>query len=132
MRCFRRVAVALVFIAGACGKSDSNELCASVSDCTRGGPCKRAAACILLACGYSVPPAGTTIRSPLGDCAAFVCDGAGGATPVVDDTDLPYDGNPCTAKVCTSGTPSNPPLPAGTPCTQSGGTHCDGAGACIP
>src|SRR5262249_48253139 len=38
----------------------------------------------------------------------------------------------CTANVCTDGTPSNPPLPAGTGCNQSGGKVCDGRGTCVP
>lgn len=42
------------------------------------------------------------------------------------------DGLQCTADVCINGVISHPPLPAGTPCTQDGGTVCNGAGACTP
>ena len=59
-------------------------------------------------------------------------NGSGGAANVVNDVDLPDDGNQCTDDVCAAGVPSNPPLASGTTCRQSGGTQCDGAGACVP
>jgi hypothetical protein len=64
-----------------------------------------------------------------GDCKRVVCDGQGGTMVVVDNTNVPNDGNPCTLDVCTNGQPSNPPTPAGTSC----GTMlvCNGAGACV-
>ena len=67
-----------------------------------------------------------------GDCKRVVCDGQGGTMVVVDDTDVPSDGNPCTLDVCTNGQPSNPPTPADTGC-GTGGTMlvCNGAGACV-
>ena len=65
-----------------------------------------------------------------GDCRTNVCSG-GGVTSVPDNTDLPVDGNQCTADVCTAGVPSNPPLSPGDSCNQGGGTMCDGAGACV-
>ena len=40
------------------------------------------------------------------------------------------DNNPCTDDVCLNGAPANPPTALGTACT-SGGTKCDGNGACI-
>ncbi len=42
------------------------------------------------------------------------------------------DGLQCTTDVCINGVISHPPLPAGTPCSQDGGSVCNGAGACVP
>lgn len=50
---------------------------------------------------------------------------------VADNTNVPVDGNDCTADVCTGGVPSNPPLAVGSACTQNGGSECDGAGDCV-
>jgi hypothetical protein len=82
----------------------------------------------------SFTPSGTPLpavgQTP-GDCQVLECDGDGGTVPAVDDTDVPVDGNACTADVCTNGVPSNPGLSAGAPCAQSGGTECDGIGDCV-
>lgn len=69
----------------------------------------------------------------LGDCLTLYCDGNGeeNALPTVDDGDLPVDGNECTQDICTNGTPSNPPVPAGDPCSTG---VCNGdasAPACV-
>jgi hypothetical protein len=84
-------------------------------------------------CGKAFAPDGTPLpaefQSP-GDCRVKVCDGQGDSRNQIDDTDLPDDSNPCTDNVCTNGSFSNPPLPAGTDCAN-GGT-CDGAGNCVP
>jgi hypothetical protein len=66
-----------------------------------------------------------------GDCQVVECDGSGGTMPAVDNNDVPVDGNQCTADVCTNGVPSNPALAVHTPCTQNGGTQCDGIGDCV-
>ena len=86
--------------------------------------------CVNNACGFSFAPSGTLTSSQTsGDCKQNQCDGSGGVVSANDDTDVPVDGNQCTADVCTLGVPSNPPEPAGTTCNQ-GGTTCDGAGVC--
>jgi hypothetical protein len=88
--------------------------------------------CILGACGMSFTAVNTPVSTQTtGDCVTDVCDGAGAVVPLVEDIDLPVDGNQCTDDVCTLGTPSNPPLPSGTTCNQGGGTTCDGAGSCV-
>ncbi len=74
-----------------------------------------------------------TLASPvlqkLGDCQKIVCNGAMGTTSVNDDTDIPKDGNPCTADQCKSGVPANPPEAQNLNC---GGTQvCDGMGKCV-
>ncbi|MBX5481230.1 MAG: lamin tail domain-containing protein [Myxococcaceae bacterium] len=85
------------------------------------------------ACGFSYAAAGTVVSTQTaGDCSSNQCDGAGQMVAVADDTDVPADdGNECTAEVCTSGTAEHAPVVAGTPCSQNGGTVCDGAGACV-
>jgi len=88
--------------------------------------------CINGVCGFSFQPAGTPTSSQIpGDCHRNECDGAGGIHPAVDNADLPNDGQQCTDDVCIAGTPSHPPSPAGTACSQDGGVLCDGQGACV-
>ena len=50
---------------------------------------------------------------------------------IVDETDVPDDGNACTNDVCNDGTPSNPPKPTGTACGTGGKLVCDGSGHCV-
>lgn len=80
----------------------------------------------------SFAPSGTAVASQTaGDCLQNQCDGAGTIVSAPLNTDLPVDGDQCTADVCTSGTPSNPPAAINTACNQNGGAFCDGAGACV-
>jgi hypothetical protein len=86
--------------------------------------------CVVNACGVASSPAGTPVMAQTaGDCRRNECNGTGGITPAIDNTDLPVDGNACTADVCTAGVPSNPPAPPRTSC--GGAKMCDGNGACV-
>jgi hypothetical protein len=105
------------------------------SGCQTAADCGQNTECLLHICSGGVcgttnvaagTPAGTQTA---GDCKQSVCDGNGGIHLVPDPIDVPVDGNECTADVCNSGVPSNPPLAAGSLCT--GGT-CDGNGVCVP
>ena len=91
--------------------------------------------CTAGTCGITYLPNGTpagTGQTP-GDCHTLVCDGAGNTTSMVDDSDVPADdGNQCTQETCVAGVPSHPSWPFGFPCTQNGGTKCDGGGDCVP
>jgi hypothetical protein len=62
-----------------------------------------------------------------GDCRRGRCSG-GTCDQVNDDSDVPVDGNPCTADVCTNGVRSNPPSPPGTICPSG---VCNGTGQCV-
>ena len=96
-----------------------------------GNPCV-IVTCDAGVCGTAFVAAGTpTQNQKVGDCHVEQCDGAGNATNAVDDDDVPGDGNACTSDVCTSGAPSNPPLPVDTACNQNGGSVCNGGGACV-
>jgi hypothetical protein len=90
--------------------------------------------CTANTCGLSFTPSGTPVATQTpGDCHQVVCDGAGGTTSNVDNSDVPADdGNQCTSETCVAGTPSHQNKPMGFPCSQSGGTHCDGGGNCVP
>jgi hypothetical protein len=82
----------------------------------------------------SFTPSGTQLpaaQQTPGDCQVLECDGNGSTMSVADNTDLPVDNNQCTADLCTNGVPSNPALAPGMPCTQNGGTECDGIGDCV-
>jgi hypothetical protein len=63
------------------------------------------------------------------DCTRIECDGNGGTKDTIDDTDLPDDGDLCTADVCDNGVASNPQEPAGTDCGN--GDVCNNAGNCV-
>jgi hypothetical protein len=106
--------------------------CAAPTDCPgTDTECKKRT-CTLGACGFSFTPQGTAVSSQMaGDCHKNVCDGMGGVTSIVDDTDVLVDGKACTSDLCMNGVPSNPNAPAGTMCSQNGGTVCDGSGACV-
>src|SRR5207249_3358093 len=72
-------------------------------------------------CGHTDAPAGTAAEpDATGNCKKAVCDGAGAIMAATDNTDLPVDGNACTADVCTNGVASNPNLPPGTTCVADG------------
>jgi hypothetical protein len=90
--------------------------------------------CVLRACNGG---ACTLVNAPanlpvgpqiMGTCHTNVCDGAGSVISIVDDTDVPVDGNDCTDDVCTNGAPSNPFKAAGSPCGS--GLVCNAVGLC--
>jgi len=112
---------------------DGNGACV---ECNSPGQCSGAADCQVDACtnnACATPPEPVNTPAPgsyqtSGDCNLIVCDGNGAVsgTPQVQDSDLPVDGNDCTQDICTSGTPTNPPVAAETPCNQNGGQVCNG------
>jgi hypothetical protein len=66
-----------------------------------------------------------------GDCQITLCV-VGMETSINNDTDVPIDGNPCTADLCNQGVPSNPDEPIGLGCSGAGDVQvCDGGGACV-
>lgn len=95
------------------------------------GPCQTTTCmegtCMVVVNGAGTP-AGTEV---VGDCQRSVCDDAGAVVLIVDDSDVPVDGNECTADTCSRGTPSNPPESDGTPCGMGGLLVCNDAGACV-
>jgi hypothetical protein len=115
-----------------CDGAGSCVQCNTASDCPGVDTECQQRTCSAGACGVNDTAAGTpTSAQTPGDCHTNECDGAGNVVSVVDDTDVPVDGNQCTDDVCTAGVPTNPPTSAGTTCSQDGGTTCDGAGNCI-
>jgi hypothetical protein len=68
------------------------------------------------------------------DCKQRQCNGAGGIKTVSLNTDLPFDGNPCTKDVCTNGTPSHPFESINTACSlvgNPGAKVCNATGSCV-
>jgi hypothetical protein len=117
-----------------CDGTGSCVACNSANQCPPPGPACKVAACTSHTCGSTNVAAGTPLpagQQVTGDCQLLVCDGSGGTTSQDQNSDVPVDGNQCTDDVCTSGTPSNPPSPPFSVCSQ-GGTACDGAGNCVP
>jgi hypothetical protein len=116
---------------GGSGGACAAECCAP-SDCPVTGNECLARACEAGACGTKPVAQGVLVSTQTpGDCQVIVCDGAGATETVIEDRDLPDDANPCTVDKCEAGTPKNTSTPAGEPCAQSGGTKCDGSGACV-
>ena len=116
-----------------CNATGACVQCNAPAECPGSDTECEARTCVSGACGVNDTAAGTpTIAQTSGDCQQSQCDGAGNVVSVEDDADVPADdGNQCTGEVCTGGVPSHPDEPATTPCTQSGGSMCDGAGSCI-
>lgn len=119
-----------------CGNALSCNAVGQCAGCTEDAQCGESSACATVSCNdeqicvYENVPAGQGDpggQTP-GDCQRLACNGNGGIGPVVDDSDLPVDGNPCTSDVCAAGAPSNPSAPAGTGCP---GGVCNGSGSCV-
>ena len=103
--------------------------CISAGDCPGQDNDCQSRTCTGGVCGMNYVPSGTPVGpQAAGDCKLNVCNGAGAIVGSVDNADKPVDGLPCTSDVCSNGTPSNPPAPAGTTCGTSG--VCNGAGSC--
>jgi hypothetical protein len=117
---------------GTGGTGGGGVACTSPSTCPGGADtdCQRKT-CISNVCGLEFTAANTaTTMQTTGDCRRNVCDGIGGVMAAILDSDPPADeGNACTDETCVNGIPTHPPEPARTPCTQSGGTLCNGSAA---
>jgi hypothetical protein len=106
--------------------------CNSPGQCANQGTVCQSATCVGHACGLANTDSGTPAPAgaqTAGDCTVVLCDGSGGTTTAADPNDPLVDGNPCTLDACDGTTPTNDPLPAGTPCGS--GLECNAAGACI-
>lgn len=107
--------------------------CAGDADCDDDDPCSvdrcDAASSV---CVYDRRPDGLlpAALQTEGDCQQLRCEG-GRAEALIDDEDLPDDGNDCTEDLCWSGSATHVNLPAGQLCGSGGGRYCDGAGSCV-
>jgi hypothetical protein len=103
--------------------------CTGPTDCPGTDNACQSRTCTNGVCGMSYVAAGTPVGGQTaGDCKKNACDGAGNTVVMVDNGDVPNDGNACTSDLCSNGTPSNPPSGAGTSCGTTG--VCNGAGVC--
>jgi hypothetical protein len=106
--------------------------CSAPADCPGTDSECQARSCEGGVCGSVFAPEGTVVMNQVaGDCQKNVCDEMGGLLSVADDTDTSNDANACTLDVCTEGAPTHPHAPAGTPCSDGGGSVCDGMGSCL-
>ena len=114
-----------------CNGTGSCTGCTGPTDCPgTDTDCQKRTCSMSGICGFAYTASGTaTSTQTAGDCKKNVCNGSGGVSTIVDDTDLPANTNACLSAVCSNGVPSTPPKAAGTACT-SGGTVCNGAGVC--
>jgi hypothetical protein len=110
------------------GFTTNSLFCNVPADCGANTDCLTRT-CTAHACGGTFTLSGTaTSAQTAGDCHQNVCDGMGGVMPVIDNADIPVDGNDCTNDVCTAGSPSNPALVVDTTCSAG---FCNGFGACV-
>jgi len=83
-------------------------------------------------CKTSYTAANTPVSmQTTGDCKEVVCDGMGGTKVNAKNTDLPVDGNDCTADLCNNGVPSHMNLASNAPCGVGGTLVCNGNGQCV-
>lgn len=124
---------------------------AAGAPCTKGNVCNGAGSCVECVdatscsgqddecktrkctsgtCGFEFKAVNTMValQSP-GDCKRNVCDGSGNVMAAADDTDVPNDGNPCTADTCSGGVPTFPPANNGQMCGAN--KTCNASGQCI-
>jgi hypothetical protein len=105
--------------------------CTTAADCGADSECQ-ARTCVAGVCGVNNVAKGTALAAQTaGDCKVSQCDGNGGTEVVNADSDVNVDATSCTTDVCTAGVPSNPPVAAGTTCSEGTGALCNGAGACV-
>jgi hypothetical protein len=111
-----------------CNATGSCVGCNTNADCPGANNECQQQVCAGNVCGTSYTPAGKPAGTQTpGDCKKVACDGAGNLVGMIDDADVPVDGDPCTDDVCSSGSGSNPAAAAGTTCP---GGVCNGAGGC--
>ncbi len=117
-----------------CGNGLSCNGSGQCAGCATSADCGTDTSCLALTCqdticvfGYVPAGQGDPGGQVLGDCHQTTCNGMGGTQVLVNEADVPIDGNPCTSDLCSGGLPSNPPSPAGSPC---GSFTCDGQGSC--
>lgn len=84
-------------------------------------------------CAITYESFGTQLAAQdAGDCRVWICDGAGGVSSGIDDSDIPVDGTICTDGFCSAGTPFNLPANEGDECEEPGdGGICE-SGVCVP
>jgi hypothetical protein len=118
---------------GTCSGNVCDSPCTSAAQCPGVDTDCQTRTCSAGVCGFFYTSAGTpTATQTPGDCKTAVCDGVGGVTSTPNTGDLPADdGNQCTGEVCNGSTPSHPPQPINSPCSQGGGMVCSAFGTCV-
>lgn len=135
---------------GHCGKCGTGKVCALGADCTFGvcrtnrlcGECNLSSdcpgtetecvhrSCTAGVCGMSLAATGTVVaQQTVGDCQSRQCAADGTVKPVVDNSDIHDDRNPCTNDTCVNGVPMNAMLPINSSC--GGQNRCNAAGQCV-
>lgn len=106
--------------------------CEDVTECPAPrSPCV-VVACTAGRCAEKPRAAGPAPEGQIvGDYRRVECDGAGKATSVADDADVPDDDEDCTDDRCSGGLPSHANKPAGTACGMGSDTVCSPGGTCV-
>ena len=96
---------------GQCDDAGVCVTCFGPSDCPAGTACEKVE-CTGGRCVTSNQPIGyadASFQQIAGDCHKVACDGQGNQVTIIDDADVPGDGEPCTDDLCTNGVPSHVP-----------------------
>lgn len=109
-----------------CTASTAATVCDDLNPCTQDGCIGEDTVGVCKHGVFSGPTPG--VSQNIGDCHEQRCV-EGVDTDVVDDFDVPDDGNDCTVDTCVSGTPLTEPAAAGTLC--NGDYVCDSDGVCV-
>jgi hypothetical protein len=117
---------------GICDGAGSCVGCVAPTDCPGTDDFCKQRTCSNNVCGFQFTAMSTPLpQQTAGDCQSLVCNGAGAVQSIAANGDTPVDGQQCTSDLCTNGVPSNPPLSAGTACSQNGGSLCSPTGQCV-
>jgi hypothetical protein len=134
-------------LGGTCDGAGHCGACTTSADCGPAGPCATPV-CVAGHCSATFAAPGTlTPTQILGDCHDQVCNGAGGVTSTVRDSDAPAAPDACTVASCSMGMVVHTPVDvtnSGNPCIADGcdpvtgvfhtplgdGTSCGGCSSC--
>ncbi|HVY47933.1 MAG TPA: hypothetical protein VHB21_18725 [Minicystis sp.] len=105
--------------------------CSTANDCPPATSQCETVECKQGRCYDSAVAAGDVPNPLRGNCMKEECDGSGHQVSVVDATDTPDDGNPCTRGYCSlKGEPKFAAM-IGHPCGAGGTMVCDAMGQCV-
>jgi hypothetical protein len=97
------------------------------TDCSNPGTVCVDVGCSNGVCVFTNSPEGTACV----DNGGKICNGAGQCVACVTAMGCPQQGTTCVVPICAMNTCGLQNAPAGTACTDSGGTVCDGNGKCV-
>lgn len=116
----------------ACDGSNAAERCDDDNACTTDSCDLSSGKCVNFPLDNVPVPGESQVA---GDCKQLLCDNGKKETiELIDNSDVPFDGNDCTDDVCSEGIPSHPAKDAEVSCSDTGdplAQVCNGSGQCV-